>query len=234
MKLTLPDETPQQPFTPLDPEAMTRITNSVVREFERQARRAFPPAPFKGAGVYALYYRGPFPAYEPLARHNQTAWAMPIYIGKAVPVGRRKGLQTSASLDSSALFHRISSDHAKSLREATNLNSADFAFSYLVLAESVIEFCESILIQHYQPVWNGCLDGFGNHNPGSGRFNAQRPGWDEVHPGRPWAASLQPSKHTASEWIGLIETYLREVSSGVYERITVRDDGGAADGDGDE
>jgi hypothetical protein len=46
---------------------------------------------------------------------------------------------------------------------------------------------ESLLIAKFTPPWNQYLDGFGNHDPGSGRYKQQRSLWDVVHPGRPWA-----------------------------------------------
>jgi len=33
-------------------------------------------------------------------------------------------------------------------------------------------------------------DGFGNHDPGSGRYNQKRSVWDQVHPGRSWATRM--------------------------------------------
>jgi len=43
-------------------------------------------------------------------------------------------------------------------------------------------------------LWNIVLDGFGNHEPGSGRYNQQRSAWDIIHPGRQWAEKLQEGK----------------------------------------
>ena len=45
-----------------------------------------------GPGVYALYYKGSTSEYQPIAdgRH-------PIYVGKAVPPGARKGATQSSS-----------------------------------------------------------------------------------------------------------------------------------------
>lgn len=45
-----------------------------------------------GAGVYAIYYTGLFDAYAPVAEKNQSGkFEQPIYVGKAVPKGARKG-----------------------------------------------------------------------------------------------------------------------------------------------
>ena len=49
---------------------------------------------------------------------------------------------------------------------------------------------ESELIRSFRTLWNSCLDGFGIHDPGSGRYNQQRSEWDTLHPGRIWADKL--------------------------------------------
>jgi hypothetical protein len=53
---------------------------------------------------------------------------------------------------------------------------------------------ERFLIEHYHPIWNTVVDGFGNHDPGKGRHAMKRPRWDILHPGRPWAALLPPAE----------------------------------------
>src|ERR671914_796045 len=47
-----------------------------------------PPVPSEGAGLHAFYYQGPFPAYQPIAAPD---CAVPIYVGRAVPRGARRG-----------------------------------------------------------------------------------------------------------------------------------------------
>ncbi|MDZ4314504.1 MAG: Eco29kI family restriction endonuclease, partial [Azonexus sp.] len=47
---------------------------------------------FDGAGIYAIYYTGTFPGYEAIAERNRDRrFNAPIYVGKAVPKGARKG-----------------------------------------------------------------------------------------------------------------------------------------------
>jgi hypothetical protein len=53
---------------------------------------------------------------------------------------------------------------------------------------------ESLLIEKTKPLWNVVVDGFGNHDPGSGRHNQQVSSWDTIHPGRQWVKKLQPGK----------------------------------------
>ena len=45
-----------------------------------------------GAGVYVIYYTGPFPAYSAIASPAPSdPIARPIYIGKAIPRGSFRG-----------------------------------------------------------------------------------------------------------------------------------------------
>ena len=63
---------------------------------------------FFGAGIYAIYYTGAFPAYKPLAEQNgEGRFAMPIYVGKAVPKGSRKGGLIDPAKETDALFERL-------------------------------------------------------------------------------------------------------------------------------
>lgn len=57
-----------------------------------------------------------------------------------------------------------------------------------------ISLAERFLIEHYRPIWNTVIDGFGNHDPGMGRRNMKRPRWDILHPGREWAERLRPAE----------------------------------------
>ena len=46
---------------------------------------------------------------------------------------------------------------------------------------------ERFLTEHYKPAWNLCIEGFGLHDPGSGRRLGEASWWDTLHPGRKWA-----------------------------------------------
>jgi hypothetical protein len=52
------------------------------------------------------------------------------------------------------------------------------------------------------------LDGFGNHDPGSGRYGGQRPLWDILHPGRAWAERCAPRPETVEDIQARIAEYL--------------------------
>lgn len=139
-------------------------------------------ATVRGPGVYALFYVGAFSSYAPIAGGER-----PIYVGKAVPPGSRKG--TGVDADSPALRRRLR-EHAKSIAATDNLQVADFECRHMAIVPVWITLAERFLIEHYRPLWNLCLDGFGDHDPGSGRRNSQRSWWDTLHPGRGWAEKL--------------------------------------------
>jgi hypothetical protein len=170
-----------------------------------------PPNSFIGAGVYALYYTGSFPAYAKLTEMNQAGkYLCPIYIGKAVPSGARKGGLGLEVEHGQALFKRLS-EHAESIKSASNLELADFCCRYLAVDDVWIPLAESMLIERFKPLWNRVVDGFGNHDPGSGRRSGKMPQWDCVHPGRAWAARLQPCANTLDELLRRIEEYFDQI-----------------------
>jgi len=183
-----------KPYNPLEKNNLGRsITHSLINS---------EPVPlgtvqrFAGAGVYAIYYVGPFDAYAPIRKWNpdHNALHLPIYVGKAIPTGARKGtVETEISAKGTALFRRLD-EHRKSLEDTENLSISDFWCRYLVVDDIWIPLGESLLIEFYRPLWNSVIDGFGNHDPGGGRYQGARPSWDTLHPGRHWAASCAPSK----------------------------------------
>ena len=58
---------------------------------------------------------------------------------------------------------------------------------------------EAALIKISQPLWNTVVDGFGNHDPGSGRYEQARSDWDVLHPGRLWADKCKGKSANSSE-----------------------------------
>lgn len=193
------------PFNPLD---KRHLGESVGQAMLRQ-----PVTPissiknFSGAGIYAIYYCGEFPAYEAITERNKIDFFSPIYVGKAVPEGARKGGDLEAS-PGTVLFKRLN-EHRKSLEQASNLNVADFHCRYLIVDDIWIPLGESLLIAKFDPLWNKLIDGFGNHNPGKGRHAGLRPRWDVLHPGRPWATKCQERPETAEQIIREARDYLR-------------------------
>jgi len=51
----------------------------------------------------------------------------------------------------------------------------------------MISTIEAALIKLNLPLWNTALDGFGNHDPGNGRYEQAKSDWDVIHGGRSWA-----------------------------------------------
>ncbi|MEX1198056.1 MAG: Eco29kI family restriction endonuclease, partial [Pseudohongiellaceae bacterium] len=110
------------PFNPLD---KRHLGESVGQAMLRQS--VFPLEdlkPFPGAGVYAIYYTGDFEGYEPISQANRKdGFRAPIYVGKAVPSGARKGGDLQAK-PGRVLYNRIR-QHLGSIQEATNLDPKD-------------------------------------------------------------------------------------------------------------
>lgn len=197
------------PFNPLDKknlgasvaEAMLEQPAIPLKELKK----------FIGVGIYAIYYTGTFKVYEPLAARNRDGrFTAPIYVGKAVPEGARKGGGVGLSTDGQALYDRLR-EHAKSI-QATDLNIDDFYCRFLVVDDIWIPLGESLLIAKFAPVWNAVLDGFGNHNPGKGRFNGLRPKWDVLHPGRKWAEKCVARSEAPEEISREVEEYFRSTA----------------------
>lgn len=166
---------------------------------------------FIGAGVYAIYYRGDFSHYAPLSALNKLAGNFPIYIGKAIPKGGRKGTALDASLDSIALSKRLQ-EHAASIMSVPSLAIKDFSYRALIVDDIWITLGEAFVIQQFQPLWNQVVEGFGNHDPGAGRYGGKRPLWDELHPGRNWATRCQPSKVTIAELLAKVDHYMQTLT----------------------
>jgi hypothetical protein len=171
-----------QPYDPLDYENLAR---SIVQALLGGPDEPLPPPErFEGSGVYAIYYHGNFSGYAPLVK---AADGSPIYVGKAEPSGARKG--TPHLSPAKELYTRLK-QHADNIGQAQNLQLKDFTCRYLVVVPVWITLAERFLVEHYQPVWNVAIDGFGNHAPGKGRRGMKRPRWDILHPGRSWAVEL--------------------------------------------
>lgn len=181
---------PNKPFNPLDEENHKKLTLSIAEALLATPIQSLPPAvPFVGAGVYAIYYTGKFPLYKNIAAKNSKGeYALPIYVGKAVPPGSRKGLNID-QYQGMVLYNRLK-EHAESIRQSTNLDIKDFVCRYLVVEHIWIPHGESHLINQFSPLWNKAVDGFGNHDPGSGRYAQRKSQWDVLHPGRRWAEKL--------------------------------------------
>lgn len=182
-----------------DPLTYDNLMAGTILEFERRPLlRLADDISVRGPGIYCLVYTGPFDVYGEIAASGN-----PVYVGKAVPPGSRRG--DTVNVDSPALRNRLR-EHARSIDQATNLDKEDFQYRYLAIEPVWITLAERFAIDHYKPVWNRCLDGFGDHDPGSGRYNGEKSWWDTMHPGRGWADNLRQVK-TLEEAIERVQTF---------------------------
>ncbi len=81
---------------------------------------------------------------------------------------------------------------------------------------------ERFLVEHYQPLWNVHLDGFGNHNPGKGRHKGEITWWDALHEGRPWAAALSKTRtrpDAEQRVVAYLTSYKQEPRSVDFDQI---------------
>lgn len=201
-----------RPYNPLD---QSSIADSLAR-----ATLDKTPVPlaglssFVGVGTYVLYYVGPFPAYAALTERDPNGHPFrPIYIGKADLRGRRTGISSSdddpTARPGAELFTRLAK-HRTSIEAVNNLDVNDFLCRYLVIEPLYAALGEAMLIRKYMPVWNSVIDGFGNNDPGRGRYAGMAPKWDVLHPGRAWASRCQPRGETQAQIAAEAEQYIRE------------------------
>ncbi len=172
---------------PYNPLAKENLGKSVADALLERSLGPLPPQErFIAAGIYAIYYNGPFKFYAPLVERNRAAAKRglaqaPIYIGKAVPAGARKGGVGLGDSPGLVLYNRLC-EHADSIQEANStLNLDHFRCRYLAVEDIWIPLGESMLIDMFNPLWNKVLDGFGNHDAGkgatinSGRLTGEEP-----------------------------------------------------------
>lgn len=193
-------------FNPLDKNNLGKSVGDAL--LLRTPTQLPPTSSFNGAGIYAIYYTGDFPAYQKIADMNQeNRFQLPIYVGKAIPAGGRKGIVDQDTKVGPVLFNRLS-EHAKSIRQVGNLKLEHFACRYLLVDDIWIPLGESLLIKKFAPLWNQVIDGFGNHDPGKGRYEGECPSWDTIHPGRSWAAECRPNRKQLKELLDMTSQYL--------------------------
>lgn len=188
------------PYNPLDKE---HLAGSIGDALLAKPCGPLPPeSTFLGAGIYAIYYSGPFPAYAPFSSEECDS---PIYVGKAIPAGGSTGFDLVAEVGP-VLYGRLR-EHADSVTAAENLELSDFKCRYLVTDSIWIPLGESLLISSFRPAWNKPLTGFGNHDPGGKRRTGTRSRWDTVHPGRWWAwvEEATPRPETADQLLELLD-----------------------------
>jgi Eco29kI restriction endonuclease len=80
-------------------------------------------------------------------------------------------------------------------------------------ASDMIGTIEAALIKLNQPLWNVALDGFGNHDPGRGRYEQAKSDWDVVHPGRSWAERCNGKHKDKSVILSTIEAHFESIGN---------------------
>ena len=195
-----------QAYNPLD---KINLAKSIKTELlQRPTVSLGGPHRMVGAGVHVIYYTGKFRAYAPISEANTAlSFGQPIYVGKAIPKGGRKGgLTKDVAAKGHALADRLK-QHASSVTEASNLELAEFHVRYLVVNDIWIPLGENMLIETFKPIWNRAIDGFGNKDPGRRRATQFKSPWDVLHPGRKFAHKLADSPATPELLKKRIEDY---------------------------
>ncbi|MGH6670753.1 MAG: Eco29kI family restriction endonuclease [Xanthobacteraceae bacterium] len=199
--------TPMATYNPLDKLNLAKSVAEALLDKEPVSLGEI--GTFDGAGIYAIYYNGSSKPYKLMAARNAASAEWPIYIGKAIPSGGRKGAALLFSeITGRYLCNRLR-DHADSVRAANNLNIEYFQCRYLAIDDIWIPLGETLLIAHFKPVWNLYLEGFGNHDPGAGRYQGLRPMWDVLHPGRAWAEKCRARPQTADDLAQHVSEFLK-------------------------
>ena len=107
-----------------------------------------------------------------------------------MPKGWRQARLSDNSLaQSNELINRLR-EHHKNISVAKGLSVEDFMCRFIIFEDEgsdMIGTIEAALIKLNMPLWNTSVDGFGNHDPGSGRYEQAKSEWDTIHPGRLWA-----------------------------------------------
>lgn len=201
-------------YNPLD---KRHLGESVAKALLDRPLEPLPPTEtFRGAGVYAIYYVGARKLYGCLApAGTRGKHQRPIYVGKAIPAGGRKG-GVEATSPGPVLFNRLRK-HADSIQQARNLTLADFRCRFLVVDDIWIPLGETLLIDMFSPVWNQVAEGFGNNDPGAGRHAGKRSPWDVLHPGRTWAKRCRPHPKSRDELVREVRAFLKTGGDGGQE-----------------
>lgn len=177
-----PISQPVAVFDPSNPKVVGRFVSLALVAQERQQLADVMPA--YGAGVYAIYYVGPFEPYAPISGTET-----PIYVGQASPQmpNARTPMEQGVKLTGRLTEHR------KNVAKATStLSLDDFQYRALVVQSGWETAAEDYLIHLFRPIWNKevkILFGFGKHGDASEtRANKKSP-WDTLHEARKWATT---------------------------------------------
>ena len=103
-------------YSPLE---IGELAGSVVNALLRQEQSPVPPTvEFLGCGLYAIYYHGDHPEYRAISdRNRESPASWPIYVGKAVPSGGRKGWAAEGDTPKGPFLFRRLRQHAESIEQ---------------------------------------------------------------------------------------------------------------------
>jgi hypothetical protein len=203
-------------------DAFIELVKDAVRFFNGTPVHEVPPLEaFTGTGVYAIYCIGKTSPYQKYGELNRLAYNHPIYVGKAVPKGWRQSRTSDDASSTSSELHSRLRQHSRSISSTSGLDQTGFQLAGLQLsdfkcrfvivegdASDMIGTIEAALIKLHRPLWNTTLDGFGNHDPGRGRYQQARSDWDVIHPGRAWAEKCQGIVNDRDTILKRIEAHL--------------------------
>jgi hypothetical protein len=215
---------PTSVFDPSNPKVVGRFVALALVAQDRHPLAEIPR--FYGSGVYAIYYNGSFPAYQPISRTET-----PIYVGQAAP-----GVSNARTpMEQGAKLCGRLTDHRKNIGKASaSLDLADFEFRSLVVQSGWETAAEDYLIHLFRPIWNSetnILYGLGKHGDSATTRANKRSPWDTLHPGRAWAVAttedaksigqigMELGKHFADHPVytdleGVLESFIEELRQG--------------------
>ena len=176
-----PIKMPGAMFDPADPSLFGIFAAVALLGQDRVKLDSVAERRFYGSGIYAIYYDGDFPDYQPIVKTEN-----PIYVGVATP--ESEAAKTPRE-QGTKLIDRLR-EHRKNIKRAANLSIDDFTCRRLVVATNWEGKAESALIQLFQPIWNKetrLIQGFGKHGDALKTRGNKRSPWDTLHEGRTWA-----------------------------------------------
>ncbi|MEN9656710.1 MAG: hypothetical protein RL571_175 [Pseudomonadota bacterium] len=196
-------------------DSFAELVKDAVRFFNgTPVHTLLPPESFLGTGVYALYYIGNNPLYKRYAELNRLSYNYPIYVGKAVPKGWRQARSSDTALTQSRELIGRLREHNRSITLGANLLAEDFMCRFVIFEEEssdMIGTIEAALIKLNRPLWNTAVDGFGNHDPGKGRYEQAKSDWDVIHTGRMWADKCNGKHKEKSVIASNIDRHLKSL-----------------------
>jgi hypothetical protein len=183
-----PIQQPSSMFDPGNPKVVGRFIALALVAQDRHPLSEV--ARFYGSGVYAIYYTGGLPLYEPISRTET-----PIYVGQAAPAINNARTPMEQG---DRLWSRLN-QHQRNIGLAiSTLGLNDFECRSLVVQSGWETAAEDYLIHLFRPIWNSETDilfGLGKHGDSATTRANKRSPWDTIHPGRRWAeATLEDSR----------------------------------------